>query len=186
MTAEEPESDYESDRLTHDELTGVLNRQAGFAALGRELDRCRRAGERFVLGYLNVDGLKAVNSIRTSGGDELLRKVTAALRATLRSYDVIMRLGGDGLFLPSRRRHGHGRAAGQRVLGHPGRGGPRRFGVRRLRGAPGQRHTRRDHLPGRDGPREEPAPPRPQSISARARRAWSGGRGRCRHGVRRR
>jgi diguanylate cyclase (GGDEF)-like protein len=28
-------------------------------------------------------------------GDELLRKVTSALRATLRSYDVIMRLGGD-------------------------------------------------------------------------------------------
>ncbi len=53
-------------------------------------------GERFVLGYLNVDGMKAVNdSHGPRTGDELLRKVTAALRATLRSYDVIMRLGGD-------------------------------------------------------------------------------------------
>ena len=92
----DPDGDYESDRLTRDELTGVLNRQAGFAALGRDLDRCRRAGERFVLGYLDVDGLKDVNGREGShGGDELLRKVTAALRATLRSYDVIMRLGGD-------------------------------------------------------------------------------------------
>jgi len=86
----------DSDRLTRDELTGVLNRQAGFAALGREIDRCRRSGERFVLGYLNVDRMKVVNDARGSrAGDEVLRKVTAALRATLRSYDVISRLGGD-------------------------------------------------------------------------------------------
>jgi diguanylate cyclase (GGDEF)-like protein len=90
------DDDHESERLTRDELTGVLNRQAGFAALGREIDRCRRGGERFVLGYLNVDGLQAVNDVEgPRGGDELLRKVTAALRATLRSYDIIMRLGGD-------------------------------------------------------------------------------------------
>jgi diguanylate cyclase (GGDEF)-like protein len=86
----------DADRLSRDELTGVLNRQAGFSALEREIDRCRRGGERFVLGYLNVDGMKAVNEARgTRAGDELLRKVTAALRATLRSYDVIARLGGD-------------------------------------------------------------------------------------------
>ncbi len=90
------ESFRDSDRLTRDELTGVLNRQAGFAALGREIDRCRRSGERLVLGYLNVDRMKVVNDARGSrAGDEVLRKVTAALRATLRSYDVIARLGGD-------------------------------------------------------------------------------------------
>jgi diguanylate cyclase (GGDEF)-like protein len=86
----------DSDRLTRDELTGVLNRQAGFATLGSEIDRCRRSGEQFVLGYLNVDRMKVVNDARGSrAGDEILRKVTAALRATLRSYDVIARLGGD-------------------------------------------------------------------------------------------
>ncbi len=91
-----PESGRDSDRLTRDELTGVLNRQAGFAALGREIDRCRRGAEHFVLGYLNVDRMKVVNDARGSrAGDEILRKVTAALRATLRSYDVIARLGGD-------------------------------------------------------------------------------------------
>jgi diguanylate cyclase (GGDEF)-like protein len=90
------EAPRDSDRVTRDQLTGVLNRQAGFVALGREIDRCRRGSERFVLGYLNVDRLKVVNDTQgPRAGDELLRKVTAALRATLRSYDVISRLGGD-------------------------------------------------------------------------------------------
>ena len=85
-----------SDRLTRDELTGTLNRQAGFAALAREVDRSSAEGTGLVLGYLNVDGLRHVND--TAGpraGDELLRKVAAALRATLRSYDMVMRLAGD-------------------------------------------------------------------------------------------
>lgn len=81
---------------TRDELTGVLNRQDGLVAVARELERARSNGLRFVVGYLNIDGLRQVND--TSGqraGDELLRKVAAALRATLRSHDVILRPAGD-------------------------------------------------------------------------------------------
>jgi diguanylate cyclase (GGDEF)-like protein len=90
------ESGRDPERNSRDELTGVLNRQAGLAAFERELERCRRAGDGFVLGYLNVDGMTAINETRgVRSGDEVLRKVTAALRATLRSYDVIARLGGD-------------------------------------------------------------------------------------------
>ena len=86
----------DAEALSRDELTGVLNRPAGMAALHREIERCRRSGARLVLGYLNVDGLRQVNeSHGPRAGDELLRKVTAALRATLRSYDVVLRLGGD-------------------------------------------------------------------------------------------
>ncbi|MHB8440208.1 MAG: GGDEF domain-containing protein [Acidimicrobiales bacterium] len=82
--------------LTRDELTGVLNRTTGFSALSREIERCRQDGSRFILGCLNVDGLSQVNEARgPRAGDELLRKIAAALRATLRSYDVILRLGGD-------------------------------------------------------------------------------------------
>lgn len=82
--------------LTRDELTGVLNRTAGFAALEREIERCRQSGARFILGYANIDGMRDVNeTLGPRAGDELLRKVAAALRATLRSYDVVLRLGGD-------------------------------------------------------------------------------------------
>ena len=98
LVADEPSDEEEEaqSRLMRDELTGALNRQAGFAALAREVDRSLSEGTGLVLGYLNVDGLRHVND--TAGpraGDELLRKVTAALRATLRSYDMVMRLAGD-------------------------------------------------------------------------------------------
>jgi len=87
---------YEIDRLTRDELTGVLNRQAGLEALGREVERCRRSSEKMVLGFLNVDRLRILNESKgRRTGDEVLRKVAAALRATLRSYDVVVRLRGD-------------------------------------------------------------------------------------------
>lgn len=85
-----------SGTASRDELTGVLNRQAGWTAMTREVERSRGSGLRFVLGYLNVDGLRRVNEADgPRAGDELLRKVAAALRATLRSYDVVLRLAGD-------------------------------------------------------------------------------------------
>ncbi len=82
--------------LARDDLTGALNRSSGFAALERELERCRREGAPFVLGYLNVDAMQDLNeSMGSQAGDERLRKVAAALRTALRASDVILRLGGD-------------------------------------------------------------------------------------------
>jgi diguanylate cyclase (GGDEF)-like protein len=81
---------------TVDELTGALRRNGGFVALAGEIDRSRRDGASLVLGFLDVDGLKAVND--TDGhaaGDALLVAVVDALRASLRSYDVVVRYGGD-------------------------------------------------------------------------------------------
>ena len=46
--------------------------------------------------FIDVDGLKTVND--TSGhaaGDQLLRDVGEALRQGLRSYDLVLRYGGD-------------------------------------------------------------------------------------------
>lgn len=79
-----------------DELTGALRRSSGYAALAAEIDRARRDAAPFVIGFLDVDGLKVVNdSFGHAAGDELLTSVLAALRASLRSYDVIVRYGGD-------------------------------------------------------------------------------------------
>jgi diguanylate cyclase (GGDEF)-like protein len=79
-----------------DDLTDALCRRRGFPALQREVDRCRRSRTSLVVGFVDVDGLKEVNDTRGHlAGDELLRAVASNLRASLRSYDVCMRFGGD-------------------------------------------------------------------------------------------
>jgi len=79
-----------------DELTGVLRRGAGLRLLQAEIDRVRRAGGRLVLVFADVDGLKQVNDSRGHlAGDHLLQFVAGTLRRRLRSYDLVMRYGGD-------------------------------------------------------------------------------------------
>jgi diguanylate cyclase (GGDEF)-like protein len=79
-----------------DHLTGVLRRRVGLDAIQREMDRTQRRGERLVIAFVDVDGLKRLND--TNGhqaGDELLRVVARSISQHLRSYDVIARYGGD-------------------------------------------------------------------------------------------
>jgi diguanylate cyclase (GGDEF)-like protein len=46
--------------------------------------------------FVDVDGLKAINDSRGHGaGDRVLLDVANALRASLRSHDLIIRYGGD-------------------------------------------------------------------------------------------
>jgi diguanylate cyclase (GGDEF)-like protein len=79
-----------------DELTGVQRRGAGTAALQQEIDRAQRSDGRLVMAFIDVDGLKSVNDREGhAAGDALLRAVAAAIRAHLRSYDPIVRFGGD-------------------------------------------------------------------------------------------
>jgi diguanylate cyclase (GGDEF)-like protein len=84
-------------QVTVDELTGALRRGAGLAALQREMDRSRRVpGKGLVVIFVDVDGLKAVNDRDGhAAGDERLRETVAAIRDRLRSYDLIVRYGGD-------------------------------------------------------------------------------------------
>ncbi|HVF79280.1 MAG TPA: diguanylate cyclase [Solirubrobacteraceae bacterium] len=84
----------------------------GLADLDRELLCCHRTGRGLVVVYVDVVGLKVVND--TEGhhaGDELLVRMVAMLKQHLRSYDLIVRLGGDeflcvmsGVALPEVRR----------------------------------------------------------------------------------
>lgn len=84
------------ERASTDELTGVLRRGAGLALLEREIDRARRTETRLVVAFLDVDGLKRVNDeLGHASGDRLLADVAAVLRSRLRSYDLVMRWGGD-------------------------------------------------------------------------------------------
>ena len=87
----------ELERLANtDALTGLYN----LRYLRRQLEQMsavhERYGHPFALLLLDVDGLKRVNdSHGHAAGDRLLREVAAALRRSLRSVDVPVRLGGD-------------------------------------------------------------------------------------------
>jgi diguanylate cyclase (GGDEF)-like protein len=77
-------------------LTGALRRERGLADLAREIDRARRSDGRLVLAFVDVDGLKATNDVQGhAAGDALLRDVAMALSTGLRSYDLVVRYGGD-------------------------------------------------------------------------------------------
>jgi len=84
-------------QVTIDELTGALRRGAGLAALQREMDRARRVpGKGLVVIFVDVDGLKTTNDrAGHAAGDERLRAIVAAISERLRSYDLIIRYGGD-------------------------------------------------------------------------------------------
>jgi len=79
-----------------DELTGVYSRDFGLLVLGHEIRRAHRSGEPFVLAFIDVDGLKRTNDAHGhAAGDALLHAVGSELRSKLRSYDPIVRVGGD-------------------------------------------------------------------------------------------
>lgn len=83
-------------RAQLDGLTGAHRRDLGHIALEHEIDRSRRSGEPFVLAFIDVDGLKDLNDLQGhAAGDALLTTVVAALRSQLRSYDPVVRIGGD-------------------------------------------------------------------------------------------
>ena len=79
-----------------DPLTGARTRAAGLADLGHEIDRCRRTGDALVIVYIDVIGLKTLNDTEGhSAGDALLKRTVTVIAEHLRSYDLVIRLGGD-------------------------------------------------------------------------------------------
>ena len=79
-----------------DDLTGAFRPEMGRDALQLEIDRARRYDGTFVLACVDVDDLEAINDrAGHATGDHVLRTLVATLRASLRSYDPIVRLGGD-------------------------------------------------------------------------------------------
>jgi diguanylate cyclase (GGDEF)-like protein len=83
-------------QATHDELTGMLNREAVLRVLTAEMDRARREGGTLVVALADLDYFKAIND--TYGhlaGDEALRWFAAAVGAAIRVYDHAGRYGGE-------------------------------------------------------------------------------------------
>lgn len=83
-------------RSQFDHLTGAFGRELGMIALDRELNRASHGSGRLVLAFVDVDGLKELNDTEGhAAGDALLRDVVHAIQKHLRSYDPIVRVGGD-------------------------------------------------------------------------------------------
>jgi diguanylate cyclase (GGDEF)-like protein len=79
-----------------DELTGAYRRDMGTLALQHEIQRALRAASGFVMAFVDVDGMKRVNDAEGHVvGDTVLRTLVAHMRMNLRSFDPIMRYGGD-------------------------------------------------------------------------------------------
>lgn len=90
------EARAELKRAHTDVLTGAYRRGAGEIALQVEVDRARRSGEGLVMAYVDVDGLKATNDRDGhAAGDARLRDVANTIRSRMRSYEPIVRYGGD-------------------------------------------------------------------------------------------
>ncbi len=79
-----------------DDLTGAFRREMGWLALSHEIDRARRGDGRFVIAFVDVDGMKRVNDGHGhAAGDQVLQTLVATMRSNLRSFDPIVRYGGD-------------------------------------------------------------------------------------------
>jgi two-component system cell cycle response regulator len=80
----------------NDSLTGLYKREFFFGELQREFDRSRRHGRTLSLAVVDLDYFKAVNDrYGHLKGDEALRQVADAIRATLREGDLCARFGGE-------------------------------------------------------------------------------------------
>jgi len=80
----------------HDSLTGILNRRAFLDRADEECARALRHARPAAVLLLDIDHFKRIND--TAGhhaGDEVLRAVVAAIKATLRREDLFCRFGGE-------------------------------------------------------------------------------------------
>jgi diguanylate cyclase (GGDEF)-like protein len=83
-------------RITFDQLTGLLTKESLYLALDRELMRCRRYDLRLAVLMMDLDHFKIVND--THGhlvGSQVLAGIGRLIRDSIRSIDVAARYGGE-------------------------------------------------------------------------------------------
>ena len=131
-----------------DPLTGLRNHRAFHEDLGQELRRASRGPTPLSLVMLDLDDLKSVNDqLGHQAGDERLRALATAIKATQRAGDSAFRVGGDEFAVVLR---GHALLGCARIRATPCHGA----GPRSARG-----HRHRGHLRGVDDSRQGRADP---------------------------
>lgn len=94
------ERDAERQRLahfaTHDDLTGLANRRHFSQRLHEACAQCARDGHQIAVVYLDLNGFKTINdTLGHEAGDRTLQLVARRLATTLRTQDLVARIGGD-------------------------------------------------------------------------------------------
>ena len=80
----------------HDDLTGLLNREAFRRLLADQVARATRENRRLAVLFIDLDRFKSINdSMGHDAGDEALRGVAGRLRQCVRGQDLLARLSGD-------------------------------------------------------------------------------------------
>ena len=81
---------------SHDDLTGLPNRNVFNQYLVHAIGQAKRNRSRLALIFVDLDRFKNVNDgLGHDAGDQALREISGRIRACLREADVVARLGGD-------------------------------------------------------------------------------------------
>jgi diguanylate cyclase (GGDEF)-like protein len=80
----------------HDAMTGLRNRRAFFEAGREALSRCAGRTEPITVMMLDIDHFKSINDrYGHQAGDHILKSFATILKSTVRSHDVVGRIGGE-------------------------------------------------------------------------------------------
>jgi diguanylate cyclase (GGDEF)-like protein len=84
------------ERSVRDWLTGLANRSLLTECLIQSWERARRHGPRGAMFFIDLNDFKLVNDAHGhAAGDQVLREVALRLQDTVRSSDLVGRIGGD-------------------------------------------------------------------------------------------
>jgi diguanylate cyclase (GGDEF)-like protein/PAS domain S-box-containing protein len=87
-------------QATHDELTGLSNRNLLNDRLNQAIASAQRHQKEIYLIFLDLDRFKIINdTLGHEAGDELLKEVAKRLQRCVRSEDTVARYGGDEFVL---------------------------------------------------------------------------------------
>jgi len=81
---------------TTDELTGIANRRYFMDRLNSEFDRAKRYESKYSLLMIDIDFFKSINdNYGHKGGDKALQSAASVMKKSLRTSDIIGRVGGE-------------------------------------------------------------------------------------------
>ncbi|PWT72336.1 MAG: GGDEF domain-containing protein [Proteobacteria bacterium] len=87
---------YVTHLATHDQLTGLLGRALLRDKTVEAVERARRYGTKVAVFVIDLDQFKRINdSLGHASGDQILIEAASRLRRSVRSTDVVARIGGD-------------------------------------------------------------------------------------------